>query len=327
MGASRDGFEPVALEEIPRISLGTMTFGGQVDEADAGRILDEAIARGVTLIDTANVYQSGLSEEFLGRLLAGRRDRILLASKVGSPTPNTAPPLRPDRMREELLGSLQRLRTDRLDVFYLHRPDRTTPLEESLGALQSFIDEGLVRSAAVSNYAAWHLATMRAITERHGWDPIRISQPMYNLLARRLEDEYGECTSELGIANIVYNPLAGGLLTGKHQLGDPVSDSNRFGQAKYGGMYRDRYWNEDQFSAVHAVQGVAREAGIPVTALALRWCLSRPSVTSVLIGVSSLAQLRENLDACESGPLPQDVLDACDAVRQLNHGAAPDYVK
>jgi aryl-alcohol dehydrogenase-like predicted oxidoreductase len=317
----------VVATDVPRLSLGTMTFGGQVDAVEAAAIVDMALNAGVRLIDTANVYQRGGSEEMLGRLLVGRRDDVVLASKVGSPTGQGVPELRPDRMREELIGSLRRLGTDRLDLYYLHRPDRSTPIEETLGAMQGFIDEGLVLAAAASNYAAWHLATMRSITDRNDWAPVRVAQPMYNLLARRAEDEYFEGTTVLGIVNIIYNPLAGGLLSGKYRAEERPVGTMRFGEERYGRMYRERYWNDVQFAAVAAAQAIADEAGLTLVELAFRWLLSRPEVGSILIGISSLDQLRVNLAACAGGPLDADVLAACDEIRPLSHGVAPVHVK
>lgn len=318
---------PGTTLDISRIALGTMTFGGQVDESEAARIVDASLDAGVNLIDTANVYQRGMAEDILGRLLTGRRDEVILATKVGSPTGAGGPELEPKRMRDGLIGSLRRLATDHVDLYYLHRPDRRTPLEESLGALQSFIDEGLVRHGAVSNFGSWHLAVMHGIGARNRWDPIRISQPMYNLLARRPEDEYFEATTELGVANVIYNPLAGGLLTGKHRPEAAPSVETRFGELRYGVMYRDRYWNDAQFAAVAEAQRIASEAGLSLIELALRWLLSRSEVDSILFGISSLSQLEQNLSACAAGPLPDDVLQACDAMRPLSHGVAPNYVK
>lgn len=310
-----------------QVSLGTMTFGGQVAEPEAHRMLDAALEAGVTLFDTANVYQGGRSEEILGRWLAKKRGRVLVASKVGSPKRGGGPQLRPTNMRAELEGSLRRLGVDQLDLYYLHRPDRDTPLEDSLATLQEFIDEGLVRQGAASNFGAWHFSQMHAIAAANGWDPVRVSQPMYNLLARRLEDEYSEASSALSLLNIVYNPLAGGLLTGKHVLEGGPPPETRFATAGYGRLYTDRYWNAEQFRAVEALRAVADGAGLTLLELAFRWLISRPEVTSILIGATTPGQLDANLAACAGGPLSDDVLEACDAVRPLTHGVAPSHVK
>lgn len=313
---------------IPRLSLGTMTFGGQVDDQEAGRILDLALAEGVTLVDTANVYAKGRSEEILGRLLKGRRPEVVLASKVGSPAASDGPPLQPQVMRRELTRSLQRLQTDYLDVYYLHRPDSRTPLAESLGTLDGFVKEGLVRYPAVSNYAAWQLALMHGMARERGWTPAVLSQPMYNLLARRIEDDnYLEASDHLGISNVVYNPLAGGLLTGKHRGPDAPVEGTRFGLGSYRDLYQGRYWNEQQFAGVEILKKVADDAGLSLIELAFRWLLSQQAVDSILVGVSSAEQLRQNLAACAGGLLPSDVLEACDAARVVVHGVAPTYPK
>ena len=318
---------PTNTPGLPRLALGTMTFGKQTDADSARTIVDSAIDSGVSFIDTANVYVRGRSEEILGASLGGRRDQVILASKVGSPRGRPGTRLDSDTMRQELEGSLQRLRTDYLDLYYLHRPDRQVPLEETLGALAEMMDEGLIRSIGTSNYPAWQLAQMHAIAGREGWQPARVAQPMYNLLARRIEDEYVEATTSLGIANAVYNPLAGGLLTGKHRAGEEPAADSRFAHDQFRDQYRDRYWNEAQFTAVDALRQIADEAGIRMTELAFRWLLSQPHVDSIILGVSRLEQLTENLDLCGRGPLPDDVLAACDTVRHLAHGIAPVHVK
>ncbi|MGI4896471.1 MAG: aldo/keto reductase [Janthinobacterium lividum] len=303
--------------------LGTMTFGGQVD-ADAARVMvDLAAEAGVQHIDTANSYQEGRSEEILGEILLGRREEFVLASKVFNPH-GPAPEDRGLRARAIVTAveaSLRRLRTDHLDLYYLHQPDWDVPLEESLAAMAALVTAGKVGSVAASNYAAWQLVEAQRLAEQAGRATITVSQVMLNLLARDLEDEYAAAADDKGWFSIVYNPLAGGLLTGKHRLDSAPADGSRF----TGAAYRDRYWNDQQFAAVDALTAIADQAGIGLVELSLRWTLHHPTVGAVLLGASSPAQLLLNLAASDGGPLPTDVLNRCDEVWAQLRGPAPRY--
>ncbi len=310
--------------ELPRLALGAMTFGDPVDELTADTMLGMALDAGATMVDTANGYADGASEEIVGRLLRGRRHEVLLATKVGSPGVADGPPLSPAEIRRWITHSLRRLRTDYVDVYYLHRPDPATPLAETLGAMHELVVDGLVRHVGVSNHAAWQLTQMHWIAERQDADPVRVSQPVYHLLARRIEDEYLACTQQLGIRNVVYNPLAGGLLTGKHAAGAGPAPGTRLADKAH---YHRRYWNDAMLAAVDQLAAVARDAGISMPELAFRWVLSQPHVDTVLLGASRPDQLRENLDACRGGPLASDVLETCDEVWDQVRGVAPSYTK
>ena len=306
--------------------LGTMTFGGQVDRDAAARMVQQCRDAGVTMFDTANVYTGGESERILGELVAPFRSEVLIASKVFNPT-GPGPDdrgLRRPAIEKALEASLRRLGTDYLDVYYFHLPDREAPLEESLEAMQDAVRAGKVRHVAVSNHAAWQIAEIRCLQDRRGWPPVHISQPMYNLLSRRLEDEYAEFSDRYDIFNIVYNPLAGGLLTGKHRDPGRPQEGTRF-SGEMAEMYRERYWNEAQFDAVRHLQLVAADAGITLVELAFRWLLGRPVVGAVILGASSPDQLAANLAAADGPALPADVEAACDEVWARLRGAAPRY--
>lgn len=313
------------LETSPLV-LGTMTFGGQVDKSAAARMVQRCREAGVTLFDTANVYTDGDSERILGEVVAPYRSEVLIASKVFNATGPGADErgLRRDAIGKALDASLRRLGTDYLDVYYFHLPDREAPLEESLEAMQDAVAAGKVRHTAVSNHAAWQVAEIRCVQERHGWPRVHISQPMYNLLARRLEDEYAEFSQRYEMFNIVYNPLAGGLLTGKHSNPGRPQEGTRFA-GDMGEMYRGRYWNDAQFEAVHDLERIASQAGLTLVELAFRWLLGRPVVGAILLGASSPDQLAANLDAAEGPALTPDVQEACDEVWARLRGAAPKY--
>lgn len=312
--------------QVPRLVLGTMTFGAQVDRAGAAAMVGRCLEAGVTMFDTANSYAGGASEELLGQAVAPVRDQVLLASKVfnriGDGPDDRG--LRRPAIERALEATLRRLGTDHLDLYYLHSPDREAPIEETLEAMASAVAAGKVRAVGMSNYAAWQLAEARCLTERHGWPAVHVSQLLYNLLSRRIEDEYAEFSGRYDMYNIVYNPLAGGLLTGKHRDPARPEAGGRFGN-DLGAMYRDRYWNSAQFEAVEALGTIAAQAGLSLVELAFRWLLSRPLVDSILLGASSLDQLEANLAAASGPPLGTDVLEACDGVRVALRGAAPAY--
>ncbi|MFD8331641.1 aldo/keto reductase [Streptomyces solisilvae] len=320
----------VALPGTPvplsRLVLGTMTFGDTVDRAGAAAMLDTALDAGVTGVDTANAYAGGTTETILAELLPGRRDRIVLATKAGMPHPDAGDhsPLSARGMRAALEGSLRRLGTDHVDLFYLHQPDRSTPLEETLGTVAEFLAEGKIRALGVSNYAAWQIAEITHTAERVGAPRPVVAQQLYNLLARRIEEEYREYAATTGLRTMVYNPLGGGLLTGRHAF-EERPESGRFGDSRVAAMYRERYWDAGLFEAVRDLGRIADEASIPLTDLSLRWLLFRDGVDALLLGGSRIEHLRSNLDAATAGPLPDDVVAACDEVGARLRGPMPAY--
>jgi 1-deoxyxylulose-5-phosphate synthase len=310
--------------KVSRVSFGTMTFGSQTDEDVARRMIDLCLDAGINFIDTANIYNKGLSEAMVGKLLKGRRDKVVLATKVRGKM-GDAPDesgLSGPAIRKAIDASLQRLKTDYVDLYYLHQPDYDVPIEETLAAMDELVKAGKVRYPAVSNYAAWQVAEIHCLSQKNGYQPPFISQPMYNLLARAIEDEYLPFCKRYGVAVVPYNPLAGGLLTGKQQrAGNPMAGS-RFDGNK---MYLDRYWHDDDFAAVEELTAVARDAGKTLVELALQWVLSQEEVDSVILGASKLEQLEQNLKACAGPRLPGDVLEQCDAVWSRLRGVTPKY--
>lgn len=311
---------------LSKLVLGTMTFGDTVDAATARRMLDTALDEGITAVDTANGYAGGASEEILRDLLPGRRDRVVLATKAGIPHPDAdgAPPLSPVALRRCLRGSLQRLGLDHVDLFYLHQPDRATPIGETVAELGKLVAEGLVSAIGVSNFAAWQIAEISHECDAQGVPRPVVAQQLYNLLARRVEDEYLEYARMAGVGTVVYNPLGGGLLTGRHSF-ERRPEHGRFGDSRLAAMYTERYWDDRLFAAVTALSAVADNAGIPLTELSLRWLLSREGVDSVLLGGSRVEHLADNIIAASRGPLPADVLAACDEAGNALRGPMPAY--
>ena len=298
---------------VSRLALGTMTFGLQTDEPTSHAILDKAVGAGVTLIDTANVYPlggdtttAGATEAIIGRWLAAggpaRRAGIVLATKaVGKMGPN---PWDQGASRKHLLAavdaSLARLQTDHVDLYQLHHDDRSTPLDESLEALDTIVKSGRARYVGVSNFLAYRMA--RALGRA---DLLRLArpvsvQPRYSLLFREIERELLPLVEEEGLAVIPYNPLAGGLLTGKYRVAEGPPANTRFTLGTAGQMYKGRYWNERCFDTVRALQGLAQEAGLPLATLAVAWVLAKPAITAPLLGASRPEQLDATLAAVNS---------------------------
>jgi len=306
---------------VSRVCLGTMTFGSQTDRAAACRMVDLCLDRGINFFDTANVYNAGESERMLGEVLGARRAQVVLASKVGMKVGEHPAGLKRELMVKAAEDSLRRLKTDYLDLYYLHLPDWNTPLEESLAAMNQLVREGKVRHGGSSNFASWQVYQMLWIAEKNGYQPIRITQPMYNVLARRIEDEYLACCKESGVSTVVYNPLAGGLLTGKHKVEKPIPGTRFDGNQ----TYLDRYWNQVNFDAVTRLNGIAESAGRSLISLALNWILHHSAADCVILGASRYEQLEENLRALDDGALTPEALAECDTVWSLVKGPAPKY--
>ena len=309
---------------VSRLAFGTMTFGAQTDEATAQRIMDCCLDAGINFIDTANVYNGGAAETIVGKTLRGRRDKVILASKVrgkmGDAPDETG--LSRSAILKAIDASLARLGTDYLDLYYLHQPDYDSPIEETLETMEELVRAGKVRFPAISNYAAWQVAEILWICEERGYHPYFISQPMYNLIARGIEDEYIPFCQRFGVAVVPYNPLAGGLLTGKHSKQGAPTPGTRFDGNK---MYQDRYWLDDDFAAVEDLRSIAAEAGKTLVELALQWLLTQPAVDSIILGASRLEQLQENLKAADGPRLDKSVLERCDAVWKRLRGITPKY--
>ncbi|MBS1824024.1 MAG: aldo/keto reductase [Acidobacteria bacterium] len=309
--------------QVSRIVLGTMTFGGQADEGMSRKILDCALDAGVNFVDTANVYNKGVSEEIVGRLLKGRRQSVVLASKVFGKMgdgPDDAG-LSRKAILKAAEESLRRLDTDYLDVYYLHQPDWNTPIDESLEAMDALVKQGKVRYPASSNYAGWQVAEMQEIARRNGYVPAAITQPMYNVLARGIEQEYTAMAKRYEVSMLVYNPLAGGLLTGKHARSS-FTPGTRFDNNK---MYQDRYWHEDMFDAVEGLQGAATQEGRSLISLALNWLLHHSPAQGIILGASRAEQLESNLRTLADGPLSENSVRICDVIWLALRGQTPKY--
>jgi len=293
--------------KVTEVCLGTMTFGHQSDEPTAFAIMDEALARGINFIDTADVYPVpvaletvGRSEEIVGRWLVGKRDDIILASKCRHPMgrrPNDAG-LSRKHIFEAINASLRRLQTDYLDLYQVHAPDPDTPIDETLSALETIVQSGKARYVGCSNFKAWELAKALWTSDKLGLARFDSVQPRYNLLARDIEAEMLPLCLDQGVGVIAYNPLAGGLLTGKHQRDQPPAENTRFAIA--GKPYRERYWNDANFAAVERLKEFFAARGKALTHVAIAWILRQPAVTSAILGATSAAQLNDSLKAVDT---------------------------
>jgi len=313
--------------KVSRACLGTMTFGRQADEAMSREIVGACLDAGVNFFDTANAYNAGVSEEILGRCLEGIRDDVIISTKVFGQV-GTGPNDRGLSRRHILAAvedSLRRLGTDYIDIYLLHSPDYSTPIEETLSAMDALVRSGKVRYIGCSNYASWQLTQALWIADRRDLIPLTVTQPMYNLLARGIEQELLPACAEFGIGVMVYNPLAGGMLTGKYRALD-IQPGARFDVYEF---YRDRYWYETNIEAVHSLERIAAQVGNSLTHFSVRWCLNHPAVQVAILGASSADQVRDTLgafdDTVDGHALPKDILDACDAVWMKSRVVAPKY--
>ena len=308
---------------VSRICFGTMTFGGQTGLDAARRMLDLCVDAGINFLDTANVYNLGASEEMLGHLLDGRRQDFILASKVRNKMGDGVEMAGLSRgaIFRAIDDSLRRLKTDYLDLYYLHLPDYAVPIEESLQAMHDLVQQGKVRHLASSNYSGWQTVEMLWIAQRDRYSVPYVAQPMYNLIARGIEQEYLPMSKRFGVSNIVYNPLAGGLLTGKQRRDAPLPgtrfDNNR--------MYLDRYWHQADFDAVDQLQRIAASAGRSLVSLSLNWIYHHTPVECIILGASRAEHLEQNLKVLQEGPLDPETLQACDKVWEALRGPTPKY--
>jgi aryl-alcohol dehydrogenase-like predicted oxidoreductase len=321
---------------VSRLALGTMTFGLQTEESVSHAILDKATDGGINFLDIADVYPlgggldtAGRTEEIVGRWLknqgASRRDNYIVATKaVGKMGPNAWDQ---GASRKHLLSaidaSLKRLQLDHVDLYQLHSDDRETPLDEAIEAMDTIVKSGRARYIGVSNFLAYRLA--RALGRA---DFLRLTrfvsvQPRYSLLFREIERELLPLVGEEGLGVIPYNPLAGGLLTGKYKPGAKPEENTRFTLGTAGAMYQDRYWNDRSFDAVQRLHAVADEAGVPLATLAVAWVMANPLITAPLLGASRPDQLDATLAAAEYKLEPALKTRLDDLTAEFRKGDAP----
>ncbi|GHO50673.1 aldo/keto reductase [Ktedonospora formicarum] len=308
--------------KVSEICLGTMTFGNQCDEPTSHAIMDKAFDHKVTFFDTADAYPLGGSletvgrtEEYIGTWLKGRREQIVLATKffgqMGS-GPNEKGGSRKHIMKA-VEDSLSRLQTDYIDLYQMHFPDSETPLDETLKTLDDLVHSGKVRYIGCSNYPAWLLCKALWISDIQRLARFDCVQPRYNLLFRYIEAELLPLALDQGVGVIAYNPLAGGVLTGRYQVGQNLEQGTRFSLQNAGKIYQDRYWHEPQMRAVAELKQLCDERGLPIGQVAIAWVLAQPAITSAIVGASKAEQLDQTLPAVHL-TLDEKLLAACDTL-------------
>jgi aryl-alcohol dehydrogenase-like predicted oxidoreductase len=291
---------------VSRLTLGTGTFGKQTDEAEGHRILDRAAEAGVNVIDTADMYPPGAevggAEIITGRWLKHKRGQFILATKGGGKMGQEA--WDAGNSRKHLLdavdASLRRLGTDYIDLYQLHTDDPATPIDEAVEAMDTIVRSGKARYIGVSNWLAYRLAKALGRQEMLRLASFVSIQPRYNLLFREVERELFPLAQEDGLAVIAFNPLAGGLLSGRYKHSD-APEKGRFSSelGGFGAMYHARYWHEREFETVAQARKIAERQGTPMATLAVAWALANPVVTSVILGASRLEQLIDTLAAAD----------------------------
>jgi len=308
--------------KVSEICLGTMTFGNQCDEPTSHAIMDKAFGYGVTFFDTADAYPLGgtldivgRTEEYIGSWLKGRREQIVLATKFFGQMgagPNDRGGSRKHIM-QAVEASLRRLQTDYIDLYQMHFPDYETPLDETLRALDDLVHSGKVRYIGCSNYPAWLLGKALWTSDKLGLARFDCVQPRYNLLFRHIEAELFPLVLDQGVGVICYNPLAGGVLTGRYQAGQNLEEGTRFSLQNAGPLYRARYWQDVTMRAVDQLKRQCDERGVAITQVALAWVLEQPAITSAIVGASKAGQLDQSLPAVDF-TLDEELRAACDDI-------------
>ena len=299
--------------KVSKFCLGTMMFGGQTSKEESIRIIDYALDHEVNFFDTADTYTGGLSEAIVGEALEAKRDYAVIATKVRNPKgplPNQMG-LGRKHIIQNVDESLKKLRTDYIDIIYLHHPDNDTPIEETIETMTQLVRSGKIRYYGVSNYSAWQCCSfVHKAREMNCIAPV-ITESVYNMLTRGIEDEMLPFLREYNMGLAVYNPIAAGLLSGKHSKSGPAADSRLATNAGY----NRRYWKDGNLDAVEELTAIASEAGMTLLELALNWLVSRKEVDSLIVGASKYDHVVQNIGiVSEPKQIPEDILQRCDEV-------------
>lgn len=287
--------------KVSELCFGTMSFGGDADEATSRKMFNLCRDHGINFFDCANVYQKGEAERILGTLIRDCRDEVIITSKVYFPMGEDVNARGATRyhMKQSVDASLSRLKTDRIDILFIHRFDDLTPLEETMRTLDDLVTEGKILYPAASNFAAWQVMKALGIADKNAWSPFYVLQPMYNLVKRQAEVELLPLAQSENLAVTPYSPLGGGLLTGKYGQ----SQRPETGRLMDNKMYQIRYDGDRDYSIAESFSRFAKENGFNPVALAIAWVRSHPAVTAPIIGARNPEQLN---DALKSVNIPMD---------------------
>ncbi len=309
--------------EVPALCLGTMTFGLQVDEKTSRSILDKAADSGLVFLDTSDAYPLGGTRETIGDTEAilgrwiqdkGNRDQMLIATKCFAPTrggPNNWG-LSRQHIMESIENSLRRLKIDYVDIYQAHGFDPFTPIEETLRAFEDLVTQGKVRYIGCSNYPAWRLGEALRAADKIGMTGYVSVQPRYNILYRDIETELLPLCCEAGLGVLVYNPLAGGFLSGKYKRGQNPEEGTRFTLGTAADRYQARYWHDSQFAAVETLKIAIEARGLNMVSVSVAWVLAQKGITSAIIGASKPEQLDANIAALDI-QFDDELMESCDA--------------
>lgn len=289
--------------KVSSLCFGTMSFGGDADEAECAKMYRAARELGINFFDCADVYSKGRAEEILGKLMKNERDALVITSKCVAPMGEDSNARGANRrhIARAVEASLKRLGTDRLDVYFLHRWDPMTPLEETLRALEQLVRDGKVLYLGASNYAAWQIAKGLGIAAQHGWPRFDVIEPMYNLVKRQAEVEILPLAREEGLGVIPYSPVGGGLLSGKYGPNRKPDQGRIVSNPEYKSRYREAW----MFETAAAFTELAQAKGVHPVSLAVAWVAAHPDVTCPIVGARSLEQLRPSLDSLQVEMTPE----------------------
>jgi aryl-alcohol dehydrogenase-like predicted oxidoreductase len=312
--------------KVAPLTLGCMMFGGKTDLAETTRIIDRGIDAGINILDTANVYSRGRSEEFTGEVLKrnGRRQQIFLCTKVHGVMDDVDPNQQGNSRRhiiEQCEASLRRLQTDYIDLYQIHRPRPEIAIDETLRALDDLVRAGKVRYIGTTTFAGWQVVEALWASKELGLNRFVSEQPPYNLLDRRIERELVPAAQTFGLALIPWSPLGGGLLSGKYQRGQPIPPDSRYANPN---PIQKRRFIEAVFDVIEPLSALAKEKGVTLAQLALAWTIHQPGITSPIIGPRTLEQLENNLGALSIEFSPDD-FEKIDSLIPPGTHVAPFY--
>lgn len=307
-----------------KLILGTMTFGESVFSPDVKAYVEAFLNNGGEELDTAYVYNDGNCEKLLGEVLLGLGRPFSIATKVN---PRISGKLDADAAYKQVNESLERLKLDSVDTVFLHFPDPATPVESVLGAMADLHDQGKYRELGLSNYPAWMVADVWHICDKHGWVKPTVFEGVYNPLTRRAEAELNDCLNNFGMRFYAYNPMCGGLLTGRYGRFEDAPADGRFTHRP---NYQGRYWKKSFFNAVDLIKAAAEKHGITSIEATYRWLsyhsmLNGERGDAILIGASKLNHLKQNMETVKAGPLPEELVAAFEEAWRITKGDSPEY--
>jgi len=311
--------------KVSEMCLGTMMFGSQTSKEDSLKIIDYAIENGVNFIDTADAYNAGESERIVGEALEGRREEIILATKVrfkvGDEVNNSG--LNRRHILKQVDNSLKNLRTDYIDIYYLHAMDDDVDFEETFDTMTTLVRSGKVRYIGISNFPAWQVSDMLGTADKRNFNAPIVTQNLYNLLNREVESELVPCIQKHHLGMTVYNPIAGGLLSGKYDF-NQLPTEGRFAEKA---NYMARYWKPENFEIIKKLEKIAADKEISLLELSMKWCIAHPYIDSVISGVSRLEQLQQNITAMNGISLDDETMIKCEEIGKELLNGRTNYFK